>query len=209
MSHIARSDRSTRGILVNLFNSCVAEKDIPSAWIYATLVALLKLGKPKNDVNSYKIVALESCFLKILTLLVDIRIRQWCEEDRVLPSTQNGSRPHYRTNNNVHILRTAVDQARMMGKKVYAAFIDLENAFPIVHRARLWFKMLRLGAGGPLFDWLRHLYESMKYSMRGEDKYSDGFRASLGILIGDPASPIAFLIYMADFKTIPDETTYT
>lgn len=61
-----------------------------------------------------------------------------------------------------------------------------------------------MGAGGPIFDWLRKLYQSMKCSVRGEDKHSDAFRASSGILIWDPASPIAFLIYISDFRTVPD-----
>lgn len=196
--------RIESSVLVRLFDTCVASKGIPSTWLYTTLVALLKPGKPKDDVNSYRIVALESCFLKMLTLLIDIRIREWCLTAGILPDTQNGFRPRYRTNNNVHILRTAVDQARRTGKKLYAAFVDLANAFPTVHRATLWFKMFKRGAGGPLFDWLRELYATMKYSVRGDDKYSETFRASLGILIGDPASPIAFLIYMSDFSTFPD-----
>ncbi len=52
------------------------------------------------------------------------------EANDVLPPSQNGFREHYRTNNNMFILRAAIDRARADQKVLYVAFIDLINAFP-------------------------------------------------------------------------------
>ncbi|KAI9057508.1 hypothetical protein FKP32DRAFT_1583696, partial [Trametes sanguinea] len=54
-----------------------------------------------------------------------------------------------------------------------------------------------------LFDWLRMLYASMQYTVRHNNELSAAFTAAMGILIGDPASPILWLLYISDFELDP------
>lgn len=190
--------------LVELFNSCIRKRDVPTAWLYTILIAILKARRPKDTPSSYRIIALESCFLKMLTLLIEGRLREWCEENNFLPSTQNGFRPGYRTNNNIHILRTAIDVTRRKKGKLYVAFVDLTNAFPSVDRATLWTKLRSYGISGPIFDCLRAIYPRKKYFVRSNNETSNTFESDIGILAGDPASPLAFLLYLADFRTPTD-----
>ncbi|KZV87551.1 hypothetical protein EXIGLDRAFT_597847, partial [Exidia glandulosa HHB12029] len=49
-----------------------------------------------------------------------------------------------------------------------------------------------------LFDTYRTVYEYMTYCVRVEGEYSDLFTSDMGVLIGDPASPIMWLLYFAD-----------
>ncbi|KZV88985.1 hypothetical protein EXIGLDRAFT_618760, partial [Exidia glandulosa HHB12029] len=97
-------------------------------------------------------IGLECVLLKILTLLMDRRIRQWAEAGKLLPASQNGFRPGFRTNNNAFILRCAAERAASQGKKLYVASVDLANAFPSVDRPLLWLKLKHLGLQGPLLD---------------------------------------------------------
>lgn len=181
-----------------LCNRCMELGGAPSAWLRTRLVGLCKKGKPKDDPNSYRAVGLESCLLKFVTLLISKRFLEWAEDMGLLPPSQNGFRAGYRTNNNVFILRTAVDKARATGKPLYAAFIDLTNAFPSTHQATLWLKLREKGAGGRVFDWIRWLYGEMSYVAVHGSETSDPFKASLGILIGDTCSPILWALYMMD-----------
>lgn len=187
--------------LVGLFNMCIRRRNVPTLWLYTVLIAILKSKRPKDVASSYRIIALESCFLKMFTLLIEGRLRDWCEENDFLPPTQNGFRPGYRANNNIHILKTAIDISRHKKRKLYVAFVDLTNAFPSVDRATLWTKLRSYGISGPIFDCLRAIYPRMQYIVRSNNEVSNTFESNIGILAGDPASPLAFLLYLADFRT--------
>lgn len=77
--------------------------------------------------------------------------------------------------------------------------VDLTNAFPLVHRATLWNKLRRLGAGGKIFDFLRQVYCTMKYKVRHGEKITEEFLSDMGILIGDTLSPFLWILYFHDF----------
>ena len=96
--------------LLQLFNACVDSQDAPQSWLTTVLVGVLKAGKPDSSPESYRLVGLECCLLKVMTLLIDRRLRAWAEENNVLPDSQNGFREGYRTHNNSFILRTAIEK---------------------------------------------------------------------------------------------------
>jgi hypothetical protein len=76
--------------LCQFFNECITQQDVPNLWLSTILVAILKPGKLASDADSYRIIALESCLLKILTLLINRRLREWMEDRNILPDSQNG-----------------------------------------------------------------------------------------------------------------------
>ncbi|KAI0309097.1 hypothetical protein OF83DRAFT_1027594, partial [Amylostereum chailletii] len=45
----------------------------------------------------YRTIGLESCALKMLTLLIHKRMYDWAEDHKIFPPSQNGFRAHYRT----------------------------------------------------------------------------------------------------------------
>ncbi|KAJ6556109.1 hypothetical protein B0H19DRAFT_869137, partial [Mycena capillaripes] len=106
--------------------------------------------------SRYRTIGLESCFLKLVTLLIHMRLTKWCLVVGMLPPSQNVFRAGYHTNDNMFILRCAIDRARAMGKPLYIllymVFVDLSNAFPSTDQPTLWLKMRAAGAGGPIFD---------------------------------------------------------
>ncbi|KIY70192.1 hypothetical protein CYLTODRAFT_348131 [Cylindrobasidium torrendii FP15055 ss-10] len=58
--------------------------------------------------------------------------------------------------------------------------------------------MYRQGAAGKIFDWLRMLYCRMQYVVRTEGAVSAAFKALVGLLTGDSASPVLWIIFFAD-----------
>ncbi|KAF5385079.1 hypothetical protein D9615_000996 [Tricholomella constricta] len=195
--------RIPNGDLLSLLQHCIDLRRAPGPWLYTVLVGVLKRRRNPANPNDYRLIGLESCMLKLLTLLIDKRLRDWAEAYHILPDTQNGFRPHYRTNNNSFILRCAIECARASGKSVYIAFINLENAFPSTDIPLLWTKLYRKGVAGPIFDWLRTLYADMNYIVRHGGALSESFTSLLGLLTGDTASPSLWNIYFSDLS-IPD-----
>lgn len=216
-----RSSKSSRGIdgvsyklisslsndtLLTLFNACITNFDAPQDWFTTILIGILKQGKNPADPESYRLIGLESCLLKVLTALIDLRIREWAERYDVLPDSQNGFREKYRTHNNSFTLRCAIDRARADGKNFYVAYIDLKNAFPSTDIPTLWCKLYNAGISGPLFDWLRMLYARMSYVVRDSSEMTEGFVSLIGVLTGDTVSPVLWNVYFADLeKHLPDD----
>ncbi len=186
-------------LLLNVFQRCIDLCEIPTSWADAVVAAVPKKAKPLDDPDSYRVIGLQSCFLKVLTLLIDRRLRRWADSLHFIPDSQNGFRPKYRTNNNSFILRCAVDKAKSEREPLFVAFIDLSNAFPSTNHSALWWKLHSNGARGPIIDWLKHLYKTITYEVRLNGQYSDVFKSLVGILAGDPASPQLWNIYLADF----------
>ncbi|KIY71942.1 hypothetical protein CYLTODRAFT_331787, partial [Cylindrobasidium torrendii FP15055 ss-10] len=102
--------------------------------------------------NDYRIIGLESCVLKLFTLIIEMRLTEWVDRKGLVPESQNGFRRGMRTHNCSFVLRTAIDAATADGKRVFVAFVDLKDAFPSTNIATLWTKMYRAGAAGPIFD---------------------------------------------------------
>ncbi|GLB35658.1 hypothetical protein LshimejAT787_0212230 [Lyophyllum shimeji] len=190
--------------LAELCNKCIQQKDAPTVWFKSIIVGILKKSKPATDPNSYRIIALESCVLKIMMLLIHKRITDWADKYKHIPEYQNGFRAKRRTNDNPFILRCAWETARANQEPLFVAAIDATNAFPSMDHPSLWLKLSHLGMGGPLFDWIRMLYQKMEYYVRHGGEESAVFKALIGLLTGDPASPVLWNLFMGDL-VMPDD----
>jgi hypothetical protein len=88
------------------------------------LIGLLKKDKDATDPSSYRLIALECYMLKMLTLIIDRRIREGVEDIGAIPVTQNGFQDKLRTNDNVFVLSCLIDKADSLGKPLYVAYLD-------------------------------------------------------------------------------------
>lgn len=177
--------------LRELFQQCIDSCDAPQTWLTTILAAVEKKpSKAHTDANSYRNIGLESCLLKMLTLIIDRRLRDWAAATGRVPMMQNGFRAGHRTMNNVFTLRAVVESTRARAETLWVVLVDLKNAFPSVDQNVLWKKLMDWGVSGPLLDWLRMLYDQMQYVVCYAGELSESFRSFAGILIGDPASPI-------------------
>ncbi|KAF7354570.1 Reverse transcriptase domain-containing protein [Mycena sanguinolenta] len=186
--------------LRDLIQTCVDLRSAPQQWLVTILIGVLKAGKAVDDPESYRLIGLECCLLKCMTLLFDDRLREWGLVNKIVPPTQNGFQPKRRTDDNSFILRCAIDRARAEGKTLYVFFADMTNAFPTTDIATLWNLLYTAGVGGPWFDWIRMVYARMSYIVRSDGAYSAAFRSLIGLLTGDTASPGFWNVYAADLK---------
>lgn len=189
--------------LRNLFQLCVTDLTIPQAWLTAIIAAVKKPHKDAGDPDSYRTIGLESCLLKTMTLLIDHRLREWADRESLIPDEQSGFRKGHRALNSVFVLRTLIDKARRVNRPLYVVYLDLSNAYPSVDQPTLWTKLADLGAQGPLIDWLRLLYSHLTYMVRFNGETTECFRALAGILTGDPASPMLWILFISDLRVRP------
>ncbi|KAF9065649.1 hypothetical protein BDP27DRAFT_1151169, partial [Rhodocollybia butyracea] len=92
------------------------------------------------------------CILKFLTLIIHMKLSEAAESAGIIPPSQNGFRENHRTNNNVFVLRTVIEETRSNDETLFVAFVDISNAFPSTNRHRLWNKLYDYGMTGRYFD---------------------------------------------------------
>ena len=82
---------------------------MPKFWLMSLLIGILKQDKDAADPSSYRLIALECCMLKMLTLIIGRRIREDATDIGAIPTTQNGFQDGLRTNDNVFVLLCLID----------------------------------------------------------------------------------------------------
>ncbi|KAJ6462371.1 hypothetical protein C8R47DRAFT_1026956, partial [Mycena vitilis] len=100
--------------LLEFFLYCLKHQDVPRYWLMSLLIGILKKDKDATDPASYRLIALECCMLKMLTLIIDRRIREGATDIGAIPSTQNGFQDGLRTNDNVFVLLCLIDTAHSL-----------------------------------------------------------------------------------------------
>ena len=75
---------------------------------------------------------------------------------------------------------------------MYSAFIDLKRAFDSVYRNGLWYKMIKNGLDGKLFDLIKSIYSEVKLCVKNINTFSDFFNFDVGLLQGEVLSPFLF-----------------
>jgi hypothetical protein len=174
--------------LLEFFMYCVKNWNMPQFWLITLLVGILKKDKDAADPSSYRLIALQCCMLKMLTLIIDRRIREAAEDLGAIPVTQNGFQAHWRTNDNVFV----IDKAYDLNKPLYVVYLDLKNAFPGTDRSTLWVQLA-------MIEWSKILYDRIRYLVRLDGRFSLAFKPLPGILTGDPGSPHLWNLFMSDF----------
>ncbi|KAJ3852237.1 hypothetical protein EV368DRAFT_41465 [Lentinula lateritia] len=114
--------------LLPLFQRAVECLDIPSSWLTSTIILQNLVNTPPKWQTTRPLLSRAvptPCF---------------CEG--------------YHTNNNSFILHTIIDKARSQMETIYAAFVDISNAFPSTNQSSLWNKLSNTGLTGKYFDWL-------------------------------------------------------
>jgi hypothetical protein len=83
---------------LEFFLYCVKNRKIPQYWLTSLLVGILKKDKVPTDLKGYRLIVLACCMLKMLTLIIDRRLREGAEDIGAIPKSQNDFQEHLRTN---------------------------------------------------------------------------------------------------------------
>lgn len=185
--------------LLELLNSCIVQQSIPEEWKRTTTIPIPKDSTTNTDPTTYRGITLESCYLKVLTMLLTRRMAASSDSKGLLPNEQTGFRTRYRTGINTFVLSQILQRARLEGRDLFVAFVDLKKAFDSVSRPLLWAKLRALGAQGRLFDLIRSIYGSLESVVRAGGEESDPFSGEMGVLQGDSLSGVLWDLFISDF----------
>lgn len=122
---------SFKALLLHIFNVCFHSAKIPKRWKNATLLPLLKPGKPPDLPASYRPIALASCSLKLLEKIIALRLTDFLETTHSIPAFQFGFRKGMGCTEALDELITSIKTAFTKQEVAICAFLDVRKAFDL------------------------------------------------------------------------------
>ncbi|KAL1448382.1 hypothetical protein WDU94_001910 [Cyamophila willieti] len=185
--------------LMVLFNNILDYETLPPDWGETTIFCMHKKGDVENPAN-YRGIALINTLTKLFTQLLHNRIYDWAEKTKTIPEEQAGFRKGRGCIDQIFILNCLIQiQLRLPRQKLYACFIDFKICFDGLSHDIIWQKLFHLGVAGKLIRILRNLYSNVYCRIRLEnDDYTERVKVNRGLLQGDSASPLLFVLVVAD-----------
>ena len=183
------------------FNLVLETGLIPSDWSIGMIKPLYKgRGSPESPDN-YRGITLLSCVGKLFTAVLNERIVNFIEANKLLGEEQAGFRSSYSTQDHIFTLHCILQwYLRVKKKRLYCAFVDYKKAFDLVDRSSLWSKLLNNNISGKILSVIVNLYNSAKSCVFHNGQKSSFFRSNVGVRQGENLSPILFALYLNDFN---------
>lgn len=188
--------------LLKILNQLVIRPSPPD-WKTATIIPILKPGKPPHLPGSYCPISLTSCLGKVMEKMVNNRLTLHLDPNGLIPKTQAGStrlqysRPHYSAGN---CSKNRFQYENMIG----AIFLDITSTYDKTWHPGLLVKLTRLKVTGNSLLWIRNLLHHRSFQVRIYDGCTSSLRHLKGVPQGSTLSPTLFNIALADFPEPPE-----
>ena len=199
-------------LILRLINTIYAKHTLPKNKGLGVITPLHKEG-PKDDPDNYRGICISSALTKLLGTMMNIRLNEFTEENKVLNKEQIGFVAENRTPDHVLTMRSVVNKyvedqkGKVKTPKVYACFIDFKKAFDTVWHDGLFYKLQQIGIRGNFLETLRNMYKNTKFAIKLGDKLTQFFPCMKGVRQGDPLSPTLFNLFLNDlFSELRSET---
>jgi hypothetical protein len=170
---------------------------IPSSWKEAHVVSIHKKGDPK-DVDNYRGISLMTVGLKMITTMVNNRLRDHLEDREWFIRQQAGFRQREECAGHICSLYEMVRRRNIQGENTYVAFIDIQKAYDTVPIGAMLRKLELLGVHGNMIRFFTELYNEPKIRVRTKDGVSELIEQKRGLRQGCNASPLLFDIFIND-----------
>ena len=182
-----------------LFDAVFKSSFFPDIWKKGVIVPLYKKGSV-NDVDNYRGITLLSTLGKLFTRILNNRLNFWSDTYTIISDSQSGFRKSRSTVDNIFILQSLVDSSLNSNNKLYVCFIDFKKAFDHVNRDCLWYKLIKSGVRGPIFNIIKNMYCDTTSRVRFNGELSDSFECKLGVRQGESLSPFLFNMFLNDIE---------
>ena len=161
------------------------------------IVLIFKKGNI-NDVENYRGITLLSTLGKLFTRIINNTLTFWSDTFNIIGDTQSCFRKSRSTVDNVFMLQSVIDSCLNTKRCLHVAFINFKKAFDHVNRDCLWYKLLKSGIRGPIFNIIKDMYCNTASQVKHSGVFSNNFECNLGVRQGESLSPFLFTLFLYD-----------
>ena len=195
--------------LLGLYNKIFLNGHIPKDWKTALIVPILKNGKPKDEIKSYRPISLLPCLAKVLEKTVKERLYWLAEKQRMLGKNQSGFRSRLSIMDQAARLEGTVREGLARGRAIVVVFLDLRAAYDCIpHSAMIEFLRTK-GIKGSLLWYLSSFLRNRRARVCVGASFSNLYDVKVGLPQGSALSPLLFSIYLSDVPEPVGEITLT
>lgn len=184
--------KATQALMVKvytkLFNNILDTGELPSSWLTGLIVPIYKNKGDACSPDNYRGISLLSCLGKMFTTMVNNRLTDYANEQKLISENQAGFRKHYSTTDQIFVLKAIIDIYKHRKKKLYCGFVDFKKAFDCIWRAGLWIKLIENGITGKILKLIINMYKGIKSCVLIKGQQSDFFSCSAGLRQGENLS---------------------
>ena len=194
-------DTNHKLIMLNLFNACFSQGIYP--WNASIISPLHKKGN-KSDPDNYRAVAVSSVIGKLFSTILLERLILFRSEHCPDPPNQLGFTKKAQTYDHILTMKTIASKYKLLGKPVYAIFVDFKKAFDSVCRQALFLKLAKNGITGNFYNVLKNMYSNSYAYIKLSGHLSKRFQIRKGTEQGHPLSPDLFKVFLSDMSCLLD-----
>ena len=134
-----------KGTLKDILNELWKEGKTIGGWKTAKIYPIHKGGE-KNETGNYRGVSLLDIGYKVLTNIMNVRLRDWLEKNNGWRESQAGFRRNRSTRDHIFTLNSIIgNKLRKKKGRLYIAYIDFKTAFDVIDRRILLEKLEKKG----------------------------------------------------------------
>ena len=185
-------------LLFSFFQKCWKNGTLPSLWKQSVVVPILKEGKPRWSLNSYRPIALTSHVGKVLEKIIQTRLLHYCEKNNIIPTNQAGFRKGRSTTDHLVKLTHQIKKQFSRRKSVLATFFDVKKAYDKVCHERLLYKLRSININGLMLQYIRNFLSERSICTKVGGVYSSAKTVDLGVPQGSVLAPLLFSILIYD-----------
>lgn len=183
--------------LINVFTNILEGSEDFDLFRTSIIFPLHKKGDV-NQPNNYRGISFMNCIAKIMMGMVNERICEWVDRNKILNEYQAGFRKGYSTVDNVYNLTAIINLKLAKKRKVYAFFVDFRAAFDRIPRNLLVYKLHQMGMSTKVVNFIANVYQNTKSAVWNGNELSSYFETKSGVKQGCLLSPLLFTLYLND-----------
>lgn len=182
--------------LALFYTKCYNKSWTPKQWKFSMIRSVLKPGKPKNLIESYRPISLLSVCHKIFERIVHNRISN--DIHAHIPNDQAGFIPKRNCCDQVLALVTHIEAGFQDKMKTTVTFVDLTSAFETVWKNALLLKLARVIKCEKTINLISYMLSNRLFKVFMGENSSSTRKLNSGLIQGGVLSPLLFVLYLSD-----------
>ena len=174
--------------LTVMFNYVFKEEVWPERWQRGIISPLHKQDS-RLEPGNYRPITLLSVVGKVFGSVIERRLSDWSEENRVIADEQGGFRRRRGTPDLIFILRETILMRRAQNLPTLATFVDARKAYDTVWREGNYVKLYNMGVRGKMWRQLQAMSSDPQSKVRLPFGETEWFRVARGVAQGAVESP--------------------
>ncbi|KAL4144025.1 hypothetical protein QTP88_006262 [Uroleucon formosanum] len=172
---------------------------LPTKWKNGTIIPIIKPGKKNTPLTpSYGPITLSNTTTKTMEKIINTRLIWFLEKNKILNKEQSGFRQSRSTIDNLHIIKSEIDQAFVNKQTPGMVSLDISKAYDSVWRYRVIMLLSKILANGTMNNYIKDFLIDRHFQVKVSNSLSISFSQENGVSQGSSLAVTIFLLAIND-----------